>query len=186
MLVIPHTMTFCLTYSSMQAPGLLVPGLGASEEQGLFTFSPGLTKQASHTFTQQRRVLEERVSSPLNLHKLLNTSKHISSFFFCSLSVHAGTYYIVSLMYFRLRGRFHLRKTFFLCQTFVSITVGEVPILRLPVSCVKCRQSERHWTGRYLFSELMEISDRCVCVCACVCTNSSYHLHCGYHSTNLK
>lgn len=49
MVVIPHTMAVCLIYS-MQAPGLFVPGLSACKEQGLFTFSPGLRKQATHTF----------------------------------------------------------------------------------------------------------------------------------------
>lgn len=50
MVVIPHTMAVCLIYSSMQAPGLFVPGLSACKVQGLFTFSPGLRKQAAHTF----------------------------------------------------------------------------------------------------------------------------------------
>lgn len=54
MVVIPHTMAVCLTYS-MQAPGLFVPGLSACEGQGLFTFSPGLRKQAAHTFKLHSR-----------------------------------------------------------------------------------------------------------------------------------
>lgn len=50
MVVIPHTMAVCLIYSSMQAPGLFVPGLSACKEQGLFTFSTVVRKQAAHTF----------------------------------------------------------------------------------------------------------------------------------------
>lgn len=55
MVVIPHTMAVCLIYSSMQAPGLFVPGLSACKEQGLFTFSLGLRKQAAHTFMLHSR-----------------------------------------------------------------------------------------------------------------------------------
>ncbi len=54
MVVIPHTMTVCLTYS-MQAPGLFVPGLRACKEQGLFTFSTGLRKQAAFAFMLHSR-----------------------------------------------------------------------------------------------------------------------------------
>lgn len=38
----------------MQAPGLFVPGLSACKEQGLFTFSTVVRKQAAHTFMLHR------------------------------------------------------------------------------------------------------------------------------------
>lgn len=54
MVVIPHTMAVCLIYSSMQAPGLFVPGLSACKEQGLSTFSTVVRKQAAQTFMLHR------------------------------------------------------------------------------------------------------------------------------------
>lgn len=64
MVVIPHTMAVCLTYS-MQAPGLFVPGLGACKEQGLFniftenkllTHSCSTAEESLHLHTPQAPV----------------------------------------------------------------------------------------------------------------------------------
>jgi len=60
--VIPHTMDVCLIYGSMQAPGLFVPSLGACRDQGLFTFSPGLRKQAAPTFVLYNLMLYESLT----------------------------------------------------------------------------------------------------------------------------
>lgn len=78
---------------------------------------------------------------------------------------------------------------FFFFLSFVSITVREVPTPRLAVNCIKWRESERRWTGRYLFSTLMEISDRCervhLCVQYCACYSTRELLngsgHCWSH-----
>ena len=133
MVVIPHTMAVCLIYSSMQAPGLFVPGLSACKVQGLFTFSPGLRKQAAHTF-MLRRVLDggllqlytPQAPSPQHL------KASFLSFFSPCPSYRAlcrPSFFSTFLPYFCPHGRFHLQKTPD-CQTGVNVKESSSPLLQ--------------------------------------------------------
>ena len=92
MVVIPHTMAVCLIYSSMQAPGLFVPGLTACKEQGLFTFSPGRRKQAALTFMlHSRGAFWMEGCFTFTLHKLQSTAPERIFSLSLSLPLFQGT-----------------------------------------------------------------------------------------------
>lgn len=112
MVVTPHTMAVCLTYS-MQAPGLFVPGLSACERQGLFTFSPGLRKQAAHTFMLHSRAeFWTAACFTCTLHKPQSPATESLSFFCPVRLPHSAPRrsFIFGSLYFCPRGEFHLHK----------------------------------------------------------------------------
>lgn len=124
MVVIPHTMAVCLPYS-MQAPGLFVPGLSACERQGLFTFSPGLRKQAAYTFMLHGRgEFWTAACFTSTLHKPQSSATESLSFFCPVRLPHSAPCrsFIFSSLYSCPRGEFHLHKN--KSQTGLNVRVS--------------------------------------------------------------
>lgn len=150
-------------------PGYLCPR-PQSLEQGLFTFSPGMRKQAAHTSTR------ERVPS---VHGILKQLLFLSA-------VHSVALFLLAVFLphrpaspskdnrksNRSNGQVELQslaiETFLLLfLLFQSIRMCERFQLHPWLTVIKQTQSERQWTGRSVPSRLTEICDRCVCTDVC-------------------